>query len=60
MLEHLKSPKLAMYDNGHRVKFDENGNIKWIFSPRYNWNGMPKEVRDEVTRYKLKWDFFGK
>jgi hypothetical protein len=48
-----------MYDNGDRTKYDDNGNIEYIFSPRYGWNEMPKEVGDDVTRYKLKWNFFG-
>jgi hypothetical protein len=54
--EYLKCPRLVMYDNGDRIKYNSVGEIEWVFSPRYGWNKMSKEIIEEITRYQLKWD----
>jgi hypothetical protein len=38
---------------------NEEGEIEWRFSPRYSWNDIPEEIKQEITKYNLKWDWFG-
>jgi hypothetical protein len=42
------------------IKYNGANEIEWVFSPRYDWNNMPEEIRNMITKYYLKWDFFGK
>jgi hypothetical protein len=32
---YLKEPKLAVCHNGDQIKYNEEGEIEWVFSPRY-------------------------
>jgi hypothetical protein len=56
----LKFLRLAFTRCGDRIKYEESDEIEWVFSPRYGWSNLPKEFRDEITKYDLKWDFVGK
>lgn len=52
-------PRLAICDNRGRIKYNEKEEMGWIFSPRYAWNNMPEEIRSEIDKYNLKWDWYG-
>jgi hypothetical protein len=35
--EHIKNPRIAVYDNGNHFKYNENNEVEWAFSLRYGW-----------------------
>jgi hypothetical protein len=51
--------KIAIYENGDRIQYNEEGKIEWGFSLRYGWNNLPEEVKQEIIKFNLKWDWFG-
>jgi hypothetical protein len=57
--EYFKCERLAICENGDWFKYTETGKIVWISSPRYRWNGIPEVIKQEITKYNLKWDWFG-
>jgi hypothetical protein len=38
------------------MEFEELNGI----SPRYCWNGIPDEIKQEIIKYNLKWNWFEK
>jgi hypothetical protein len=53
-------PRLAIYHNGDHVKLISQEKVDWTFSPRLDWNDMPKEVINKINNYNCMWDYFGK
>jgi hypothetical protein len=58
--KYLDLPRLAYCKAGDGIKYDENSNMEWIFSPRSEWFVIPKKIRNEINKYKLKWNLDGK
>jgi hypothetical protein len=53
-INYMENRKLSICENRDRFKYNEKGEIEWMFSPRYGWNNIPEEVKKEIIRFNLK------
>jgi hypothetical protein len=56
--KYLEERKLAISLDGDQIKYSEEGEIEWMFSPRYGWYELPEEKVEELTMHDLSWDYF--
>jgi hypothetical protein len=55
----LKRERIAYTWYGDQIKYNDQNEIEWVFSPRYCWFELPEEGRKEITMNDLSWDFYG-
>jgi hypothetical protein len=51
--EHLKGERIAYTRCGDQIKYNNQNEIEWVFSPKYCWYEFPEEVRNEITTNDL-------
>jgi hypothetical protein len=57
--KHINEERIAYTDFGDQIKYNNQNEIEWVFSPRYCWFELPEEARKEITANDLSWDFYG-
>jgi hypothetical protein len=51
--EHLNGERIAYTIYGDPIKYNNQNEIEWVFSPRYCWFELPEEIRKEITANDL-------
>jgi hypothetical protein len=55
----LKEERIAYTVCGDQIKYNNQNEIEWVFSPRYCWFELFEEIRKEITANDLSRDFNG-
>jgi hypothetical protein len=56
--EHLKEERMVYTRCGDQIKYNNQNEVEWVFSPRYCWYELPEEVSNQLTMNDLFWDFY--
>jgi hypothetical protein len=49
----LKEERIAYTVCGDQIKYNNQNEIEWVFSPRYCWFELLEEIRKEITANDL-------
>jgi hypothetical protein len=45
---HLKEERIAFCQNEDQIKYNREGAIEWMFSPKYGWYELSDKKRNEL------------